>query len=152
MARLKKLDNKNKKDQEEIARLFGQAPEWVNFIGFDSDGHQSWYGEKPQLSGSGIWIFSRVYNNNYEEFPFDGLHFENQTYYSCLIERPRFESKGASHPNLAGFAQNNDEESITAYQVVMDIFSGLRNWRLTRQNKAAKEAASEVERLINCGK
>jgi len=150
MAQLKKLDNNNQNDKQEIDRLFGQAPEWVNFISFDDDGQQSWYEEKPfKLNGGYLASINEKVKGRFNNFPFDGLHFENQTYCSCCVERPRFKSKGASHPNLEGFEPT---EATPAYQVVRDVFNGLRNWRLTRQNKAAKEAASEVERLINCGK
>lgn len=143
---LKKLDNN---DQAEITRLFSQAPDWVRYISFDADGYQSWFEEKPTVSSNGIYCAYPFSHGKRTFFPFDGLHFENQTYASCCVERPRFKSKGASHPNIEGFEST---EATPAYQVVMDMFNGLRNWRQTQKNKADKEAADEVKRLMNWGK
>lgn len=128
---LKKLDQN---DHAEITRLFSQAPDWVNFISFDDDGHQSWFEAEPEISNGEYWLDGT--ETIQEDCPFDGLHFENQTYCSCCIERPRFKTKCFSHPN----------------NVVRDIFNGLRNWRQSQKNIKAKEAADEIKRLINWGK
>jgi len=145
---LKKLDQN---DQAEITRLFSQAPDWVRYISFDEDGAQSWWELKPRKIKT-LYADITCYTNDNGKSngaPFDGLHFENQTYANCCIERPRFKSKGASHPNIDGFEPTDD---TPAYQVVRDMFNGLRNWRQTQKNIESKEAADEVKRLINWGK